>query len=94
MGYIKFLSMMVFSSSLSEQVPASDTHWGQLVIGLSAGIHEGLGDNGQRGIYYLSDVHVEDEVRVFQDVNPESQGQTASTHTHTPSPPLHTVHHT
>lgn len=71
--------MLLFSS-----ISLKTTHRGQLVLHLRAGIHEGLGDNGQRGIHYLSYVHVKDEVGVFQDVNPESQRQTvlARTHTH------------
>lgn len=83
----------------NKHFPAADTHRGQLVLGLSAGIHEGLGDDGQRGIHYLSYVHVKDEVGVFQDVNPESQGQTTHKQTHThkyinkPSHIISTNHH-
>lgn len=46
-------------------------HPGKFVLRLGAGIHEGLGDDGQRGIYHFRHMNVKDEVRVFQNVHPE-----------------------
>lgn len=50
-------------------------HPSQLVVGDGAGVHEGLGDDGQHGVHVVRGLHVEDELRVLQDVDPEAQRQ-------------------
>lgn len=56
-------------------------HPGEFVLSLGAGVHEGLGDDGQRGVHYFSHMNVKDEMRVFQNVYPEPERQTEETNT-------------
>lgn len=39
-----------------------------------AGIHEGLGDDGQHSVHVVRGLHVKDELWVLQDIDPEAQG--------------------
>jgi len=43
------------------------------VLGHGAGVHEGLGDDGQHGVHVVRRLHVEDELGVLHDVDPEAQ---------------------
>lgn len=43
------------------------------VLGGGAGINKSLSDDGQDGVYAVCYLHVEHELRVLQDVHPESQ---------------------
>lgn len=54
-------------------------HPSQFVVSDGAGIHEGLGDDGQHGIHVVRGLHVKDELWVLQDIDPEAQGQTVWT---------------
>lgn len=45
------------------------------MLALGAGIHEGLGDDGERGVHHFRHVYVEDEVWVLENVHPEPQRQ-------------------
>lgn len=51
------------------------TYSAEFVLRLGAGVHEGLGDDVQRGLHHLRHVDVEDEVRIPQDVHPKAQRQ-------------------
>lgn len=55
----------------TERFINAETHPRQFVLGLGAGVHESLSDDGQRRVHHLRHVDVEDEVRVLQDVHPE-----------------------
>lgn len=48
----------------------------QLVVGDGARVHEGLRDDGQNGVHVIRVLHVENELRVLEDVDPEAQRQT------------------
>ena len=48
-------------------------HPSQLVVSDGAGIHKSLGDDGQHGIHVVRGLHVKDELRVLQDIDPEPQ---------------------
>lgn len=45
----------------------------KLVVGYGARVHEGLCDDGQNGVHVVRVLHVEDELRVLEDVDPEAQ---------------------
>lgn len=67
---------IVNSRSLGScDVSLARTDPAEFVLRLGAGVHEGLRDDMQRGVHHLRRVHVEDEVRVPQDVHPEPQRQ-------------------
>src|SRR4029434_8631558 len=51
-------------------------HPAQFVLGNGAGVHEGLGDDGQHGVHVVGRLNVKDELRVLHDVDPEPQWQT------------------
>lgn len=51
-------------------------HPSQLVVCDGARIHEGLGDDGQHGVHVVGGLHVEDELGVLEDIDPEPQRQT------------------
>lgn len=51
----------------------------EFVLRLGAGVHEGLSDDMQRSVHHLRHVHVDDEVRVPQDVHPITQRQAEDT---------------
>lgn len=46
------------------------------MVGDGARVHEGLRDDGQHGVDVVRVLHVEDELRVLEDVDPEAQRQT------------------
>lgn len=54
----------------------------QFVLSNGAGIHEGLGDDGQDSIHVVRRLHVKDELRVLHDVDPEAQRQTGAGREH------------
>lgn len=57
--------------------PTRPAHPAQLVVGQGAGIHEGLRDDQEHRVHVIGRLHVEHELRVFDDVDPEPQGQAA-----------------
>lgn len=50
----------------------SRTYPAEFVLALGAGVHEGLSDDGQRGVHDFRHVDVEDEVGILKDVHPKS----------------------
>lgn len=48
-------------------------HLAQLQIRDRAGVDEGLGDDGQTGIHVVRLIDVKHELRVLQNVDPETQ---------------------
>lgn len=74
-GFAHPLAPSVFLFLLHLALPP--THPAQLVLALGAGVHEGLGDDGQRGVHHLRHVHIKGKVRVLQDVHPEPQWEAA-----------------
>ena len=66
------------------------THPAEFVLSFRASVHEGLGNDRQRGVHHLGRVDVEDEVWVLQDVHPEPQGQAVDTSTLSASPSVFT----
>lgn len=58
------------------QLPAAfQTHPTQLVVSNGAGVHESLSNDQENSIHIIRCLHVKYELRVFDDVDPESQRQ-------------------
>lgn len=53
------------------------THPTEFVLALGAGVHESLGNDGERGVHYLRHVDVKGEVGILEDVHPEAQRKAA-----------------
>lgn len=49
------------------------THPSQFVVSDGAGVHEGLGDDRQHSVHVVRVLHIEDKLRVLEDVDPEAQ---------------------
>lgn len=58
--------------------PLSRTYPAEFVLALGAGVHEGLSDDGQRGVHHFRHVDVEDEVGILQNVHPKTQRKAAA----------------
>lgn len=48
-------------------------HPSQFVVSNGAGVHKGLGDDGQHGVHVVWGLHVKDELWVLEDIDPEPQ---------------------
>lgn len=48
------------------------------MLALGAGVHEGLSDDGQRGVHDFRHVDVKDEVGILQNVHPKAQRKAAA----------------
>lgn len=49
----------------------------QLVVGNSTGVHEGLGNDQEHGIYIVRRLHIKHKLGIFDYVDPEPEGQAA-----------------
>lgn len=58
-------------------MPEACTHPSQLVLSDGAGIHEGLGDDGEHSIHMVRRLDIKDKLRVLHNVDPETQRQAA-----------------
>ncbi len=78
---IIFVFSPIFPLALSpHSIPlfsSSSTHPAEFVLALGAGVHEGLGDDRERGVHHFRHVDVEDEVGILEDVHPEPQRKAA-----------------
>lgn len=55
------------------------SHPAQLVLSDGAGVHEGLGDDGEHCVHVVRRLHVENKLRVLHNVDPETQRQAGDT---------------
>lgn len=73
-------SQSVIPSSLNSHPPSSSfllpTYAAEFVLALGAGVHEGLGDDGEWGVHYFRHVDIKGEVGILEDVHPEAQRKT------------------